>query len=211
MFHIQNREQKLLNRHIDKATSDEGKTEGELGNDEATEPHSSVVNNATVKNEQSNGVSSSETAFSSPRSPLTRLNVNQRSNKFRNQVIMQTQGACESPDESAERQSAVTPTPSNTKQLAENDNEETEENDGNAEDPILSQFSSELSSVGSFTEDESVTNETTKADQSEGGVRSSKKRSLDDRGKNKSTTHSKRSKGCSSKQTTLNAWLVKKS
>jgi len=85
--------------------------------------------------------------------------------------------------------------------------EDGEEADENIEDPILSQFSSELSSVESFSD--SSTNEISKVDEPSPEPDIKKRRAEEDETKNLANS-SKRPKTCSSKQTTLNAWLVKK-
>mmetsp|Transcript_9566 Transcript_9566/g.20697 ORF Transcript_9566/g.20697 Transcript_9566/m.20697 type:complete len:847 (-) Transcript_9566:284-2824(-) len=159
--------------------------------------------NTTIKNEQSNGLSCSANVCLPPRSPFTKLNVNQRSNKFRDKIMKQTNDPCESPNGSEEQQTAVTPNSSNVTRHPEQKDLEAEGDDGNVEDPILSQFSSDQSSVESFSDNDDSANETSKADQLQ-SERSPKKRPLDEK------KASKRAKTCSSKQTTLNSWLVKK-
>lgn len=98
-----------------------------------------------------------------PRSPLAAMNLNERSNRFRSQVLHQQQGQCEdesstappSPSRRSPRdtsQVAVTPTASNVRP---NPSEKSKVgalfcNDDDEEDPILSQFSSGPSSLESF-------------------------------------------------------------
>jgi hypothetical protein len=110
---------------------------------------------------------------SSPRSPFSKLNLNGRGNQFREQIL-NSQNKCTrnhstedaSPVATAGRQSAVTPTSSNVKKQRDHADEDVEVNNGEGEmheaadgeleyanevdDPILSQFSSEESSIGSF-------------------------------------------------------------
>jgi hypothetical protein len=113
-----------------------------------------------------------ERSPSLPRSPLAKLNLNERSNKFRSQVLQQSTGHTKSPsleytagphhELSVRRmgvgtcQSAVTPTSSNVSKQSQQQQQRDPilgivDESPNGEDPILSQFSSEQSSsVDSF-------------------------------------------------------------
>jgi serine/threonine protein kinase len=164
-----------------------------------------------TKNEHSVSVSFSDCPSSAPRSPLTNLDFNQRSNEFRNRIIEEANPCSssvketerlKSPDKNGDRQVAVTPGTSAVKsepELCDVDSEEDEK----IEDPILSQFSSSVSSVESFSD--SSDNENTERDQP-----STNKRLPQEDKTNSILNPPKRAKICSSKQTTLNSWLVKK-
>jgi serine/threonine protein kinase len=82
-----------------------------------------------------------------PRSPLAAMNLNERSNCFRAQVLCHQSTATET----KKGQVAVTPTASNVRPTAvdkaRNGNDDTSDVD---EDPIMSQFSSDPSSLDSF-------------------------------------------------------------
>ncbi|VEU40213.1 unnamed protein product [Pseudo-nitzschia multistriata] len=186
----------------------DGEREGKGRNDDVTEFTSSDAN-AIADNEESSGVSFSDDVCLPPRSPLSKLNLNQRSNKFRDHVMKQTKELFESPNGNGERQSAVTPNLSSIKRQPLQEDLKAEKGDGNVEDPILSQFSSEVSSVESFSDNDSSTNDVSATNETQ-SEHSSKKRPLDDKETKNSTKASKRDKTCGSKQTTLNAWLVKK-
>lgn len=149
----------------------------------------------------------SASASSSPRSPLTKLNFNERSNNFRNRIMreanpcLSSPGRLKSPDGNEECQVAVTPTSSNKKEKRKPfDEEKKEDDDEKDEDPILSQFSSEVSSVESFSD--SSTNDVSKVDQSNKRTHGEKT--------NPQEKSPKRAKICGPKQTTLKSWLVKK-
>ena len=117
--------------------------------------------------------SDSSDAEVTSRSPLSAMNLNQRSNRFRMQVLGREQAQLDqildasnsSPSPSAVRsrmgtnQAAVTPNVSNVHrsapkgELSPLPTEKAQEQDEEqADDPILSQFSSEPSSLGSFPE-----------------------------------------------------------
>lgn len=170
-------------------------------------------------------VSFSDDVCQPPRSPLTKLNLNKRGNQFRDQILIKqtdlgspsldASELFESSDGNRQSQTAVTPTSSNIKRQREQPDSDVEEPGENMDDPILSQFSSEPSSVESFS-DSSISsssphetiemNETSIVDQ----VclePSQNKRCAEEGNTNNS---SKRPKINNSKQTTLNAWLVKK-
>ena len=162
------------------------------------------------KNEHIASVTSSDHSCLPPRSPLTKLNFNQRSNEFRNRVIKEA-NPCppslegpdrfESPNGNGERQVPVTPTSNNVKLLPE-----PIDGDEKIEDPIFSQFSS-VSSVESFSD--SSVNENSKADELCPDP-STNKRLPEEDTTISSVKSPKRAKTRSSKQTTLNAWFVKK-
>lgn len=163
-----------------------------------------------------------------PRSPLTKLNLNQRCNKFREQIINQSDistplevsksGNYLSNDD-GESKTAVTPVVSNGGNQQQQIDTQMKGSDLNDEDSILSQFSSKSSDIGSFTDssvssvrkrDTSEEEETHSINHERSELNCTKKRSAED-GSAKSTSGSpKRSKINNSKQTTLNAWLVKK-
>lgn len=153
---------------------------------------------------------------SPPRSPLSKLNLNDRCNKFRDQVLHTTN------DEGC--QTAVTPTSSNVrKKDQQRELNEDADVDGEALDPILSQFSSEPSSIESFG-DSSDSSLSSKGNSRMDAVRStgiphcieggsSKKREIESSTQTpKESSKSKRARVSmsSSKQTTLSSWLVKK-
>jgi len=102
---------------------------------------------------------------------------------------------------------AVTPHSSNIKAGRELSDPETNDDEEKDEDPILSQFSSVLSSVESFSD--SSVNDISKSEQ-QCSEASESKRALTEDKADLQEKSPKRSKLCSSKQTTLNSWLVKK-
>lgn len=189
---------KTLKFVIDKNDEETSSTDG--NDDEGTQN----------KNEHIARVSSSDHSCLPPRSPLTKLNFNQRSNEFRNRVIKEA-NPCpsslegperfESPNGNGERQVPVTPASNNIKPVPQ-----PFDGDEKIEDPILSQFSY-VSSVESFSD--SSVNENSKADELCPEPSTNKRLAEED--KTKSPVKSpKRAKTCSSKQTTLKSWLVKK-
>ena len=96
-----------------------------------------------------------------PRSPLAAMNLNERSNRFRAHVLRQQQQSSSpdagnaSPNGRTSRdaiQVAVTPMASNIRPMGKVFDESELCNEGVEEDPILSQFSSDPSSLESFPE-----------------------------------------------------------
>lgn len=93
-----------------------------------------------------------------PRSPLAAMNLNERSNRFRAQVLKQqnnnsdeqTMQHSPSRPETEKSQVAVTPTASNVRPSASAGGDACNDFADVEEDPILSQFSSEPSSLESF-------------------------------------------------------------
>jgi len=173
------------------------------------------------------GVPSSDDVLQPPRSPLAKLNLNKRCNRFRDKIIKQTDlcsppaleapEACESPDDNGESQAAVTPISSNFKRQQKQLYTDIDELGENMEDPILSQFSSEPSSIESFSDSSislssphemSEKKETPAVDQVRPAPISTNKRRAEEG--NTKVNSSKRPRTSNSKQTTLNAWLVKK-
>jgi serine/threonine protein kinase len=174
-----------------------------------------------------------DNALSPPRSPLARLNLNERCNRFRNEVLQQNGANMNSPSmeptEPAEGvkntcQTAVTPTSSNvSKQEQQRDvqNAIGIDQSPNAEDPILSQFSSEPSSVDSFGDSSmSSSNGVRKGSGTRKIGSSPSTLPKIERGENKrmlehdaisTDDSSKRARlGKEVKQTTLTSWFVKK-
>ncbi|KAG7364684.1 WD40 repeat-containing protein [Nitzschia inconspicua] len=155
-------------------------------------------------------------ADSPPRSPLAKLNLNGRSNRFREQVL-QTSNAKDG------YQTAVTPTSSNVRKK---DQERELCNAGGGDeadelDPILSQFSSEPSSIESFGDDSSLSSKgTTRMEVAKSmeipfciGSDNSKKRDIERDTNTPTDGKSKRARvsmSTSKKQMTLSSWLVKK-
>jgi len=168
-----------------------------------------------TRNERLTSVSSSDRTSSPPKFPLTKLNFNRRSNEFRKHIIKEA-NLCpplferrerfESPNGNELRQVAVTPARSNIKPLPEPFDLDTEEGDKNIEDSDLSQASSIVSSVESFTD--APENESSQASQA-CPVPTTKRFLEEDKSKT-AMKSPKRCKKCSSKQTTLNSWLLKK-
>lgn len=181
-----------------------------------------------------------ERSLSPPRSPLAKLNLNERSNRFRSQVLEQSKCHMKSPSmehtslyESSGRgkdacQSAVTPTSSNvskqTQQQQQRDSMGIDESP-HTEDPILSQFSSEPpSSVDSFGDNSTSSyskgrqncNERSSVDLDLVSSNSSKvetgekKRRLDDDTAGANDSSKRARVGKEVKQTTLKSWLRKK-
>eukprot|EP00534_Pseudo-nitzschia_fraudulenta_P010982 CAMPEP_0201208810 /NCGR_PEP_ID=MMETSP0851-20130426/177125_1 /ASSEMBLY_ACC=CAM_ASM_000631 /TAXON_ID=183588 /ORGANISM="Pseudo-nitzschia fraudulenta, Strain WWA7" /LENGTH=835 /DNA_ID=CAMNT_0047497407 /DNA_START=79 /DNA_END=2586 /DNA_ORIENTATION=- len=159
----------------------------------------------------------SDSACPPPRIPLKNFNINQRSNEFRIRVMKQG-NPCQSPldypgsDETSnvngERRTAVTPNSIDTKTVPEqHDNTHPNECDENSKDSILSQFSSD--SVESFSDYSA--NGSPEAEKVTPGPNSNKRLADEDRAdRTTEKKYSKRMKTSGSKQTTLNAWLLKK-
>jgi len=160
---------------------------------------------------------------------LAKLNLNKRCNRFRDQIIKQTDlcsppaleapETCESPDGNGKSQTAVTPISSNFRRQQKQLYTDIEEVGENMEDPILSQFSSEPSSIESFSDSSislssphemSEKKDTPTVDQVRPEPISTNKRRAEEGNTKKLANSSKRPRISNSKQTTLNAWLVKK-
>ncbi len=173
-----------------------------------------------------------ENSLTPPRSPLAKLNLNERSNRFRSQVLQQISDYMKSPSmelngpyessrkEKAPCQSAVTPTSSNVSKQAQQQRDHVGVDESpHAEDPILSQFTSEPSSVDSFG-DNSIT--TSKALKSEfinidsiatnlAKVETAERKRRLGEDTLATDVSSKRARVSKEvKQTTLKSWLVKK-
>ena len=195
---------KLLISKINEESSSDVNSEAEDANEDKGDQ---------VKNENCPSPSSSDRSCSSHRSPLTRLNFNKRSNDFRNQIIKESK-PCPPPTNAPEQlespnastKAAVTPSSSSIEPAREPSNPDTNEGDETMEDPILSQFSSVISSVESFS-DSSINDISNANNNNACSAPSQSKRSLED---DKTEKSPKRAKTCSSKQTTLKSWLVKK-
>jgi len=209
-------EQKDIGKAITATTLNPKSSVLRTGND--IEEKSSIVKNDTEhrngmdNNELSTRMPSTGDSSSSPRSPLMKLNFNKRSNDFRKRVIDESDSSSPSgservtcPGRNGEHQVAVTPTSSKMKAVLKQLDAVAGKADAPFEDPILSQFSSVLSSVESFSDSESL-----KSDQVSPEPIRNKRRLEKETVKNDNKT-SKRAKTFNPKQTTLNAWLVKKS
>ncbi len=169
------------------------------------------------ENSDSDSPSSSDRPSEQSRSPLTNLNFNKRSNDFRNRIIQETKPCLspsneseqlESPNVKGERQVAVTPHSSNAKAGRDQSDPDTNEDEDEEkdEDPILSQFSSVISSVESFGD--SSVNDISKPEQPCSESKESKRALSEDKADPQAKSP-KRAK-ISPKQTTLSSWLVKK-
>jgi serine/threonine protein kinase len=140
---------------------------------------------------------------SPPRSPLSSMNLNERSNQFRDHVLGgQNNSQDKSPSPEARRpennQVAVTPTDSNITGTAKSTSEKSQEADV-LEDPILSQFSSAPCSLESFPD----------SPQKAASPSNDKKRPmLEEEAGELQQPEAKR--GRTVRQTTLSAWFVKK-
>jgi serine/threonine protein kinase len=158
-------------------------------------------------------------ADSPPRSPLANLDLNDRCNRFREQVLQTSsdQEGC---------RTAVTPTCSNVrKKDQQQDINEATEDDNEGLDPILSQFSNEPSSIESFGDSIDLSLSCKGNNRTEASTMTeiphciescdSKKRGFGINPNNNMTPNETRSKRprvslSNSKQTTLKSWLVKK-
>jgi serine/threonine protein kinase len=170
-------------------------------------------------NVPSNAVDSVDEA----RSPLEKLNLNDRCNRFRDHVLQTVNDAGNEKDD---YQTAVTPTSSNVRKKEEQRGLMNAEEGGDILDPILSQFSSEPSSIESFSDcsDTSTSsrgnNHMQYSSKSQVPTRiegDAKKRRFEEN--TAATTTSTPSKSqpkrarislSNSKQTTLTSWFVKK-
>lgn len=191
---------------VDKGSPIDANSEAEDVNDDKDDQ---------TKNETNDKPSPSDDSSSSSRSPLTKLDFNKRSNDFRNRIIEEAKGSpssADSPEKSESpstngEQVAVTPTSSSVKAAREPSIEDKKEADEDMEDPILSQFSSVISSVESFSD--SSVNDLAKSDQPYSDE-SESKRPLDDDKADDQAKSAKRAKTKNSVQTTLKSWFVKK-
>jgi serine/threonine protein kinase len=174
---------------------------------------SSSPSHDSIHNEHEySDITPSEHAFSPPRSPLEKLNLNKRCNRFRDQVLQQTTAK-------EECQTAVTPTLSNVRKKEQRDQikAKDEVDAGIEEDPILSQFSSEPSSIDSFSDSSASTSSLRDNTRLEDNARTrtchengDKKRIIEDSMAKSAQGPPKRPRVGNSKQTTLKSWILKK-
>ncbi|KAL3906813.1 MAG: hypothetical protein SGARI_003832 [Bacillariaceae sp.] len=186
--------------------------------DKASGDGETAVNNGDKEtDEPSNALDAVDDA----RSPLEKLNLNDRCNAFRDHVL-QTANDAESGEE---YQTAVTPTSSNVRKKEQQRERLNPEEGGDVLDPILSQFSNEPSSIESFSDSSNSSISTegnnrmqessrTHAQNNTEGGRDAKKRPVEADETTTTPTESRTKRArvslSNSKQLTLTNWFVKK-